>query len=108
MADVTPEILAEGQAPVHASIAALYTVPASTYVYGGILRVLNGNTTDEVFRWYLTKSGGTRRLVGQMTLAANNGWAEIGPFDLNTADVLSWSTTTATQVNGVFQGRKRA
>jgi hypothetical protein len=103
---VTAELLADWQAASSETTA--YTVPASTWIYSGRLYAYNTHTADEVLKVYLHRSGGTSRLVSQHTLAANGGWVVVDGIDLGPADLLRLSSTSATEVNYVFSGRKRS
>jgi len=94
--------LADGQ--LAAAEADIYTVPASTSLAAGEVRLFNTNTTAETVRIFVQRSGGTSRQLFQAELVAN-GHAQWPIPELATGDKVRAYTTTAVKVNYIVHGR---
>lgn len=103
MSTFTNAKLAEGQ--LAASKTTIYTVPASTKLIGGILRLFNTNTTQETVNVYFKTA--TSRQVMQVILDALEFFEFSFPRDvLEASDLIEADTTTASKVDYWLSGVK--
>ncbi len=97
-----------GDGQVATSTDAIYTSPSSLYTLIRSCCFYNTNAATQTLDVYVTRSGGTRRQLYQVSLAQYESFNMVSAgevFSLSPADALEASTTTTTAVDYLLTGQ---
>ena len=94
--------------PADTANTTVYTAPASTTTDITAIRICNTDTSDHAIRLFLVPSGGSAgiatALYYDMNVPANSTLADDGKHILDTADLLSFRSDTASKLTCTISG----